>query len=189
MDEKNLFDPQEKKRHFDWAWQAVRYRYRTCAECAAELRDLITDPNNAAWVAGGHDEELVYKLERCIHHFFTCGLSVFDSFAFGLCFLWHGIRPAEFPNVADPRKITRSVTAKAFGAAFPQAAITALLATLPSDPRFTAVDDLRNILSHRVAGRRTVRSSSTRNPDGSFTTKLHEETWHVPGALTPLQFC
>jgi hypothetical protein len=35
MDEKNLFDPQEKKRHFDWAWQAVRYRYRTCAKCCS----------------------------------------------------------------------------------------------------------------------------------------------------------
>jgi len=23
-----LFDPMEKRRHFDWSWQAVRYRYR-----------------------------------------------------------------------------------------------------------------------------------------------------------------
>ncbi|MGH9351045.1 MAG: hypothetical protein ACRD2G_02620, partial [Terriglobia bacterium] len=25
-----LFDPEQKRRHFDWSWQAVRYRYRSC---------------------------------------------------------------------------------------------------------------------------------------------------------------
>jgi hypothetical protein len=24
-----LFDPEEKRRHFDWSWQAVRCRYRS----------------------------------------------------------------------------------------------------------------------------------------------------------------
>jgi hypothetical protein len=33
-----LFDPEEKRRHFEWSWQAVRYRYRSCAECNDEFK-------------------------------------------------------------------------------------------------------------------------------------------------------
>ena len=34
------------------------------------------------WAAGWGDEELTYKLERCIYTFFMSGLSVFDSFTY-----------------------------------------------------------------------------------------------------------
>src|SRR5216684_6960491 len=33
-----LYDPLEKRRHFDSSWQAVRYRYRSCAECSEEFQ-------------------------------------------------------------------------------------------------------------------------------------------------------
>jgi hypothetical protein len=66
--------------------------------------------------------------------------------------------------------------------AFPEAAITGILVGLPSDPRFNAVDGLRNILAHRLSVRRSVRSSSTLNADGTLTTNWHEEKWHIPGA-------
>jgi hypothetical protein len=33
-----LFDPEEKRRQFDRAWQAVRYRYQSCAECYDEFK-------------------------------------------------------------------------------------------------------------------------------------------------------
>jgi hypothetical protein len=36
-----LYDPLEKRRRFDWSWQAVRYRYRSCAECSEEFRTLL----------------------------------------------------------------------------------------------------------------------------------------------------
>ncbi|MGP8245291.1 MAG: hypothetical protein ACLQVN_12325 [Bryobacteraceae bacterium] len=134
------------------------------------------------WQAGWGDEELTYKLERCIYMFFMSGLSVFDSFAYCLYFLGHAKQPAAFPEVVNPRNITRNATAKAFNTAFPRAAITRILAGLPVDARFRAVDSLRNILGHRLSGRRSVRSSGTLHADGTHTTDFHAETWHIPGA-------
>jgi hypothetical protein len=54
------------------------------------------------WRAGWGDEELTYKLGRCIYSFFMSALSVFDNFAFCLYFLGHAIKPVEFPEVANP---------------------------------------------------------------------------------------
>ena len=138
----------------------------------------------AGW---GGDEELTYKLERCVYVFFMSGLSVFDSFAFGLYFLGHAIKPSAFPDVANPRNITRKATSKAFNAAFPQAAITGLLAGLPDDAGFSTIYAVRNLVGHRISGRRSVRGSSTTHADGTHT-YCHEETWHLPGAAGKLTF-
>lgn len=182
ISDENLFDPQEKKRNFDWAWQAVRYRYRSCFETADEFKGLLTDPNNAHWLAGGTDEELVYKLEHCIYEFFTSGLSVFESLGFALYFVGGALQPGDFPDISTPRKITLSGTAKAFKAAFPATAMTNSLADLLKTPAFGTIDRIRNLLAHRVSGRRSIRGGS----DG--TTQWHEETWHIPGSTDTLQF-
>src|ERR1700719_2994635 len=186
MSEANLFDPQEKRRHFEWSWQAVRYRYRSCAECQDEFKVLL-DNASEMWRAGGGDEELTYKLERCIYMFFMSGLSVFDSFAFCLYFFGHAIQPGAFQDVANPRKITRKGTTKAFRAAFPQAKITGLIAALPDDARFSIIDTVRNLVGHRISGRRSIRGSSTTHADGTHT-HWREETWDVPGAAGKLMF-
>src|SRR5579862_4953695 len=65
-----LFDPEEKRRQFDWSWQAVRYRYRSCAECNDDFKALLANASEM-WKAGWGDEELTYKLECCIYQFFT----------------------------------------------------------------------------------------------------------------------
>jgi hypothetical protein len=182
-----LFDTQEKRRHFDWSWQAVRYRYRSCAECCGEFRGLLDNPGRA-WKSGFGDEELTYKLERCIYVFFVSALSIFDSFALCLYFLGNAIRPASFPDVANPRKITRSSTHKAMSAAFPQDALTGFLGGLTQDARFATIDAVRNLLAHRISGRRSIRSSSIRHENGTLTRDFHEETWHIPGASGKLVF-
>ena len=102
LSDEALFDPQEKRRNFDWSWQAVRYRYRSCAECQDEFRALLTNASEE-WRAGLLDEELTHKLERCIYLFFMSAQSVFDSFAYCLYFLGHAIQPGAFPAVANPR--------------------------------------------------------------------------------------
>lgn len=113
--------------------------------------------------------------------------SVFDSFAFCLYFYGNALEPGAFPEVGNPRVITRQATAKAFKAAFPQAAITALLAGLSKDSRFSTIDTVRNLVGHRISGRRSVRASSTMQPDGTHT-HWREETWHLPGAAGKLMF-
>lgn len=182
-----LFDPQEKRRHFDWSWQAVRYRYRSCAECNEEFKALLANPSEM-WQAGWGDEELTYKVERCIYLFFMSGLSIFDSFAFCLYFVGHALEPGAFPKIANPRDITRGATAKAFAVAFPQAAVTGVLASFPNDVKFSTIDMVRNLVGHRVSGRRSVRSSGTMHADGTHTTDWHEETWHLPGMAGTLMF-
>jgi hypothetical protein len=182
-----LSDPLEKRRHFDWSWQAVRYRYRSCAECNDEFKALLENPSEM-WNAGWGDEELTYRLERCIYIFFMGALSIFDSFALSLYFLGNAIQPAVFPDVVNPRKITRAATHKAMGAAFPLDAITGLMGSLQQDARFETIDTIRNLLAHRISGRRSVRSSGTLNKDGSHTADFHEEKWHIPGATGKLVF-
>src|SRR4029077_15361279 len=79
-------------------------------------------------------------------------------------------------------KITLQTTAKAFTVAFPTAAITTGLTDLLPKSEFRRIDEIRNLLAHRVSGRRSIRGGS----DG--TAQWHEETWHIPGATVPLQF-
>jgi hypothetical protein len=168
MSSEAKFDPLEKRRQFDWSWQAVRYRYRTCAECADELKQLEPGP------AGLGYEEWMYKLDRCIYLFFTSALSVFDSFAFCLYFLGNAIDQAAFVEVNNPRRITRRTTSTAFTTTFPQATITGFLANLSTDPAFDTIDDVRNRVGHRLSGRRSIYGSST--------------TWHLPGSKSKLTF-
>ena len=187
LSSEDLNDPLNRRTHFDWSWQAVRYRYRSAAECSEEFKALLANPSGT-WQAGWGDEELTYKLERCIYTFFMNGLSVFDSFAYALYFLGHAIQPAAFPDVAKLRNITRKATGKAFAGAFEQEPLTKLLANLSSNAEFGVIDELRNILGHRLSGRHSVRSSSTMNRDGTLTRDFHEETWHIPGATVSLTF-
>jgi hypothetical protein len=133
------------------------------------------------------DEEQNYKLERCIYVFFMSGLSAFESFGFCLYFLGNILRPNNFPHVGKPRRITLAATAKAFTAAFPQASITHHLSELLHRPEFTAIDGIRNILAHRLSGRRSIQSLGTTHPDGTYT-HAQEETWHLVGSDEKLIF-
>lgn len=180
LSDEALCDPQEKRRQFDWSWQAVRYRYRSCAECNDDFKSLLSNPSEM-WTAGWDDEELTYKLERCIYQFFTSGVSIFDTFAFCLYFYGHALQPVTFPYVANPRVITRKATTKAFDTGFPTAAITGLLVRLSDEPGFAIIDTVRNLVGHRLSGRRSVSASSTIHRDGTHT-QWREETWHIPGA-------
>jgi len=180
ISDENLFDPQEKRRNFDWAWQAVRYRYRTCVERADEFTGLlfapsgIAWPNSSAWLAGGGDEELAYKLEQAIYVFFVAGLSVFESLGFSLYFFGNALQPGDFPHVAAPRKINLAVTIDAFEATFSSAAITSCLADLVQKPEFIRLDKIRNVLAHRLSGRRSIRQETW--------------SWHIPDLPDALEF-
>jgi hypothetical protein len=164
----------------------VRYRYRLCFECSEEFKSLLVNASES-WRSGAGDEELTYKLERCIYIFFMGGLSVFESLGFCLYFLGSTLQPSVFPHVAKPKKITLDATTKAFASAFPQAVITQRLSELSQKPEFTVLDGVRNILAHRLSGRRSVRSSGTLHRDGTHESTT-EETWYLPGSNEKLTF-
>ncbi|MGD0163335.1 MAG: hypothetical protein ABSB39_12785 [Candidatus Sulfotelmatobacter sp.] len=187
VSDENLSDPLERRTQFDWAWQAVRYRYRLCAECSEEFRSLLANASES-WRADAGDEGLSYKLERCIYIFFMSGLSVFESLGFCLYFLGNALEPSEFPHVAKPKKITLDATNKAFGTAFPRAAITRRLAELTQKPEFTMLDGVRNTLAHRLSGRRSVRSSGILRRDRTYECTRREDEWYIPGSNEKLMF-
>jgi Protein of unknown function (DUF2934) len=179
LSDEALFDQWERRRHFDWSCQAVRYRHRLCTGCHAEFKALLADPSES-WQAGWVDEELNYKIDRCIYVFFMSALSIIESFVFGLYFLGNAIHPKNFPYFNAPKKLNLAATGKSFTVAFPQAAITRQLVELPKKPEYTIIDTRRNILAHRISGRRSVQTCGTTHADGTYT-QTRKETWHVPG--------
>jgi hypothetical protein len=113
LSDEDLSDPLQRRLQFERSWQAVRYRYRICAECNDEFKSLLANASEK-FKAGWEDEELTYNLERSIYTFFMSGLSVFESFGFCLYFLGGALQPSDFPDIAKPKKITLETTSKAF---------------------------------------------------------------------------
>jgi len=168
LSDQHLSDPLNRADHFYRAWMAVCYRYRTCTECNEEFKALhINAPD--LWRECNSDEEHAYKLGRCLYTFFTNGLSVFESLGFCLYFVGGAIRPGDFPYMGKPKQITLKATSGAFTAAFPQTSITRGLVELPQKAEFNRIEEIRNILAHRLIGRRSVRSYGILNSDGTST--------------------
>lgn len=194
LSDEDLNDSLMKRQHFERAWFGVLYRYRACADCNEDFKTFLDKEaehiedskslldNESAlrreWLL---DEEQNFMLENCLFNFFMSGLSVFESLGFCLYFLGSAIRPDCFQHIANSRKITVDETASAFREAFPEATITHLLGELSQDFEFNILSDLRNILAHRLSGRRNVRSHSTIHPDGNYT-ENRIEFWYLPGS-------
>ncbi|MCX5867933.1 MAG: hypothetical protein NT009_10765 [Proteobacteria bacterium] len=165
---------------------AVEYRYRTCAELNEEFKTLLSGANNL-WKEWGDDEELNYKLERCLYGFFMNGLSIFESFGFCLYFVGAALQPENFSHVSEPKRINLEETIKAFRKAFPDLSITTRLETLTQEKDFKHIKDFRNILAHRLVGRRIVHSDGITHRDGTYT-YTRKEKWHVLGSSDELIF-
>jgi len=180
LSDEALSDPLQRQYQFVRSWQAARFRYRACCEANDEFKSLFANATELfrEW---NSDEEHWYKIERYLYTFFTNGLSVFESFGFCLYFIGNAIAPLKFVHVKDPRKITLKVTSEAFGAAFPNTAITDRLVRLRKDSQFCELDSIRNILAHRISGMRSVRSRSIRELDGTFT-RSREDVLYLHGA-------
>jgi hypothetical protein len=186
LSDEDLNDPLQRQLHFNRSWMAVAYRYRACAEHNEEFKTLLRDASEL-WKEWGADEEQNYKLEKCLYGFFTNGLSVFESLGYCLYFIGAALRPGDFPHVQEPKKITLDRTAKAFKIAFPNLSITNRLAALPQEPEFKRLDAVRNILAHRLGGRRHVRGQGVMHSDGTFT-HTREEFWYIPGSSDAMAF-
>lgn len=179
-----LDDPWERFWQFDCSWQAVRYRYRICSESNDEFRSLVANSGDA-WREGlSTDEEFKYRIERHIYTFFMSALSVFESFGFCLYFVGNAMRPGEFQLFAQPKRITLDATTRTFVKAFPKTRIAQALSRLPDSLAFRMIDEVRNVLAHRVGGRRSVISSSTVHRDDTVT-ESRQEVWYMPGMSRP----
>ena len=188
LSDENLNDPCHKLTHFQRAWLAVRYRHRACSEQNEAFKILFTNAMASdLWREWSEGEEHQYKLEQCFYHFFMNALSVLESLGFCLYFVGALIDPNKFRNVSKPKHITLKATRTAFDAAFPQSSMTAHLMQLSKDPDFIRIDAIRNILAHRLSGRRNIRTSGAIHPDGTYT-ETREELWYIPGLNEELVF-
>jgi hypothetical protein len=178
-----LDDPLFRMQQFDGAWRAVRYRYRACFDCDVALKNMLA--SEADWRPD--DEEQIYTLVRSVYEFFTNALAVFESLGFCLYFVGNALRPLDFPNASNPKAITLATTRKSFKTAFPRASITGEIESLLKNNEFRKVQDIRNILAHRLAGGRSSISRSILHADGTFT-ETGEETFHILGAKVKLLF-
>ncbi len=186
LSDENLNDQLQKQQHFERAWLAIRYRYRACSEQNEAFKALLQHTTDL-WREWGADEEQNYRLEQCLYYFFMNCLSVFDSLAFCLYFVGAMIDAEHFSHVGKPKNITLKTTTNAFASAFPNAPITGHLRKLSEDSEFKRIKTVRNILAHRLTGRRNVHSSGTTDADGTYT-QTREEIWYIPGSNEKLEF-
>ncbi|MBW2031638.1 MAG: hypothetical protein JRJ31_21500 [Deltaproteobacteria bacterium] len=176
----------QKQQHFERALWAVAYRYRACSELNEAFRALLQGASDH-WRKWNADEELNYRLEQCLYHFFANCVSVFDSLAFCLYFVGAMMAPEHFPYISKPNNIKLKTTTSAFASAFPNAPITEHLWGLSENPEFKKIKTIRNILAHRIIGRRNIHICGTTGADGKYT-KTREEIWYIPGSNERLEF-
>jgi hypothetical protein len=185
LTDEDLDDPLQKRMHFERAWSAVRFRYRACSEYNEAFKALLVNGSDL-WRAWSADEEQNYKMEQILYQFYMSALSVFDSLGFCLYFIGGMVSSKHFPNVRNPEHITLRATISAFTAAFPHASISNYLAGM-KDTEFSKIKKIRNILSHRLIGRRTIRENGSTHSDGTYT-HTREEAWYIPGSDEKLIF-
>lgn len=189
LSDQNFEDSHEKLGHFRGAWLAVHYRYRACWELNEAFKTLFLNAMaNDLWREWSEGEEHNYQLEQCIYHFFMNALSVFESLAFCLYFVGGIINKIYFNLIKNPRNITLKTTISAFEAAFPQLSLTDHLRNLSKDTGFGKIDEIRNILAHRLIGRRNVHLSNGISDSSGKYTQTREEIWHIPGLTGKLVF-
>ena len=170
-------DPHERQQHFSFSYLAVQYRYRTCWECNEDFKGIIANAGEL-WKEWASDEEQNYRVETCLFRFYTSALSVFDTFGFCLYFVGNGVDGTHFAGVSEPRNITLNATNNEFRSAFPNTDLSNQLSGLMADPKFKEISSIRNIVAHRLTGRRTIQTIGTRR----------EEHWYVPGVSDTITF-
>ncbi len=136
---------------------------------------------NQLWLEWSEGEEHHYQLDQCIYNFFMNALSVFDSFAFCLYFVGGIIDKKTFLKIENSKQIcsiTLKTTIVEFKSVFPNSLLTTCLDELSKNTDFVKIKKIRNILAHRLIGRRNVYRNSTNLSDGTRT-DLTEEILHI----------
>lgn len=181
LSDADLDDQLERRQHFQQAWLGVCYRFRGCAEQSLSFKALYQQAMVSdlwrEWSVGG---EHSYEIEQCIYTFFANALSTLECFAFCLYFVGSMLDPRAFNKISKPRDITPKSTLAAYRSALPNAPITQCMDAMIKDPAFVRIDTVRNMLAHRLAGKRTVSSVGSTGQDGSYNCK-RDERWYIPG--------
>lgn len=129
------------------AWNAVAYRFLSCADHDRAFIESIKRAGNAP------PQPERYRQERELFGFFVTGLAAIESLCYGLFAIGSMLDAQNFPisTPRDMRSISPEKTAKQFAAAFPKEGITAALQQMRSAQDFRDWKEIRNLLAHRSA--------------------------------------
>ncbi len=131
---------------FAGAWNALAYRFLACWEhCESFTNSIQKSPN---------DHRDLYEQEKDLFGFFLNGLSVFESYYYGIYCLAAMLRPNEFPieREEDRKKVSLSSSGtKTFENAFSNNEISPALKGLLKSGKYDEWNKIRNVLVHRAA--------------------------------------
>lgn len=153
----SIYDEDQKWNQFVFSSDAVKYRYRKCQEDNTEFKNVFATASEL-WINWNEGEEN-YQVDKCLYSFFTNGLSIFESFGFCLYFIAGMMKPKEFIDVREPKKITLNKTTRLFNRYYSDEIITIKFHELLEDDTFREIEKIRNILAHRIISRRSIVSN------------------------------
>jgi hypothetical protein len=141
-------------REFASAWNAVAYRFRSCAESDEAFTKSIKQFGNSPPMSER------YVQERELFSFFVAGRSAIESLCYALFAIGSMLDAAIFPLLTpeDKKNVNPEMTRDKFGKAFPSDIITSDLKRLTESQAYRDWRTMRHILSHRsTPGRRFFR--------------------------------
>ena len=121
------------------------YRLIQCSDAEARLRASFLEE-------GGLSPPMPERFyQECdIFLIFVAGLASLESLSFALAHAAAMARPDVFAFVTDERRVTPSAVAQAYGRAWPDEPLAALLRVVRESDDWTALAKIRNILAHRA---------------------------------------
>jgi hypothetical protein len=147
--------------HYRGAWNAVANRFLSCTEHDAAFNESVRRAGNAP----GHLER--YIQDNSLFGFFVTGLSVIESFFFGLHAIAAMTGSSNFPMQSDAqlRQVTPESTISRFETAFPADPILVSFESIRTKsgegksvnaPPYEEWREVRNVLAHRSAPGRII---------------------------------
>jgi hypothetical protein len=132
-------------------WVALGHRFRACAEYDESFVESFRQHGGSPPPLERHGQE------RDLYGFFVSGLSVVESFCYGLYGIASMLRSDRFPIQTDDekRRINPQMVTDKFASVFPGEPVTQELSALMGNQNFGKWKDVRNMLAHRASpGRR-----------------------------------
>ena len=132
--------------HYGGAWNAVLYRFVSCARSDETFANSV----RTAGLTPGHPERFIQ--EDALFGFFVNGLSVIESFFYGLYWIGSMVDTTSFPvRTGDELKdITVENTVKYIRRRFGTCPLTDAFSRLTSTDDYDKWKGIRNILAHRA---------------------------------------
>jgi hypothetical protein len=157
---------------FHMGWNGLRYRYRAMADYDEQFTSSVKKSNSSS-----HEER--YIQENALFGFFVSGVSAIECLFFSIYCMASFINTKSFPVMKanelrfDPENVTTR-----FNISFPNDALSSCMTNFQANPKWTDLNDFRNVLSHRGVPPRTFYAGGER--DGMATIPINpKEPSHI----------